>query len=85
MFLKSATESRFPTLRRVMRRPWSLALRMGLYYGVSAFLILFLTTTLLYYALKSQLEYADDLRLQSKLREVRPVLVRLLENQKFMR
>src|SRR5213595_3884793 len=75
MFLKNATENPVAPFRRVLRRPWSLALRMGLYYGVSAFLILFLTTTLLYYALKSQLEYADDLRLQSKLREVKPILV----------
>src|ERR1051325_11645734 len=75
MFLKNAIDDPIAPLRRVMRRPWSLALRMGLYYGVSAFLILFLTTTLLYYALKSQLEYADDLRLQSKLREVRPILL----------
>src|SRR6266850_756806 len=75
MFLKNATEDPLAPLRRAMRRPWSLALRMGLYYGVCAFLIIFLTTTLLYYALRSQLQYADDLRLQSKLREVRPVLV----------
>src|SRR5947209_20373261 len=75
MFLKNAIERPLATYRRARRRPWSLALRMGLYYGVSAFLILFITTTLLYYALKSQLEYADDLRLQSKLKEVRPVLL----------
>src|SRR4051812_44369111 len=75
MFLKNATEDPVGRLRRVLRRPWSLALRMGLYYGVAAFLILFITTTLLYYALRSQLEYADDLRLQSKLKEVRPILV----------
>src|SRR5215216_903529 len=75
MYLKNATEAPLAAIRRSMRRPWSLALRMGLYYGVAAFLILFLTTTLLYYALKSQLEYADDLRLQSKLKEVRPILL----------
>jgi len=75
MFLKSAAEDPMAILRSVIKRPWSLALRMGLYYGVSAFLILFLTTTLLYYALRSQLEYADDLRLQGKLREVKPILV----------
>lgn len=74
MFLKSATDA-FHGIRRALHRPWSLALRMGLYYGVAAFLILFLTTTLLYYALKAQLEYADDLRLQSKLKEVRPILM----------
>ena len=67
MFLKSAIERHLESFRHVQRRPWSLALRMGLYYGIAAFLILFITTTLLYYALKSQLEYADDLRLQSKL------------------
>jgi len=75
MFLKNAIERPLVSFRRVRRRPWSLALRMGLYYGVAAFLILFVTTTLLYYALKSQLEYADDLRLQSKLKEVRPILI----------
>src|SRR3954467_7265696 len=75
MYSKSAIEEPFEQLRRAMRRPWSLAARMGLYYGIAAFLIIFLTTTLLYYALKSQLEYADDLRLQSKLKEVRPILV----------
>jgi two-component system heavy metal sensor histidine kinase CusS len=75
MSLKNAIDDPFAPFRRVMKRPWSLALRMGLYYGVAAFLILFLTTTLLYYALKSQLEYADDLRLQSKLKEVRPILL----------
>ncbi len=75
MFLKSAIEDFIASIRRSLRKPWSLALRMGLYYGVAAFLILFITTLLLYYALKSQLEYADDLRLQSKLKEVRPVLV----------
>ena len=75
MFLKNAIEGPLESFRRVHRRPWSLALRMGLYYGVAAFLIIFVTTTLLYYALKSQLEYADDLRLQSKLKEVQPILV----------
>ena len=75
MFLKNAIEGPLESFRRVHRRPWSLALRMGLYYGVAAFLIIFVTTTLLYYALKSQLEYADNLRLQSKLKEVRPVLI----------
>src|SRR3954471_6990732 len=76
MSLKNAIEWPLDTYRRALQRPWSLALRMGLYYGVAAFLILFLTTTLLYYALKSQLEYADDLRLQSKLKEVQPILVK---------
>src|SRR5258706_5444171 len=75
MFLKNAIEGPLEFFGRVPRRPWSLALRMGLYYGVVAFLIIFITATLLYYALKSQLEYADNLRLQSKLKEVRPVLI----------
>src|SRR6266850_2964353 len=74
MSLRNATESAVGALRRGMRRPWSLALRMGLYYGISAFLILLLTTALLYWTLKAQLEWADDLRLLSKLREVRPIL-----------
>src|SRR5882762_2637668 len=74
MSLRNATDSVVAAFRRGLRRPWSLALRMGLYYGISAFLILLLTTALLYWALKAQLEWADDLRLLSKLREVRPIL-----------
>ncbi|HEV8604458.1 MAG TPA: heavy metal sensor histidine kinase [Tepidisphaeraceae bacterium] len=75
MSLRNAIEGALAPLRRAVRRPWSLALRMGLYYGVSAFLLLLLTTILLYWALKSQLEWSDDARLMSKLREVQPILV----------
>src|SRR3954471_21803745 len=80
MSLRNATHSALGALRRGIRRPWSLALRMGLYYGISAFLILLLTTALLYWALKAQLEWADDLRMLSKLREVRPILEEEPEN-----
>src|SRR5256885_1434289 len=74
MSLRNATHSVVGFFRRGLRRPWSLALRMGLYYGISAFVILLLTTALLYWVLKAQLEWADDLRLLSKLREVQPIL-----------
>jgi two-component system heavy metal sensor histidine kinase CusS len=57
------------------RRPWSLAVRMALYYGASAFLLLLLTTVLLYIVLKSQLERTDDMRLRSKMTEVMPILL----------
>ncbi len=85
MSLRNATDLPIGFFQRLGRRPWSLALRMGLYYGISAFVILLLATTLLYWALKSQLEWTDDLRLLSKLREVRPILVHEPLNEEALR
>src|SRR5688572_7700844 len=60
---------------RLWGRPWSLALRMALWYCLSTFLLLLLITLLLYWALKAHLQQADDSRLLTKLTEVRRIIV----------
>jgi two-component system heavy metal sensor histidine kinase CusS len=75
MFSRNAIEGAMTKSHLAVRQPWSLAVRMALYYAISAFLLLLLTTVLAYWALQSQLEWTDDMRLLSKMKEVRPILL----------
>src|SRR5688572_27442369 len=75
MSLRNAIEGAVSKSHLATRRPWSLAMRMAFYYAISAFLLLLLTTILLYWVLKSQLERTDDMRLLSKMKEVHPILL----------
>src|SRR5262249_40062869 len=71
MSLKTAVEQ--PTRRQWMH-PWSLAGRLAVSYGTSAFLLLLLGTGFQYWALAEHLRDEDDLRLENKVAELDALL-----------
>src|SRR5438552_17751089 len=74
MSWKTAADSNDADLRSDQRRPWSLASRLAVWYAASAFLLLLLAMGFLYFTLAGYLQLADDLRLETKIREVEKLL-----------
>ena len=56
------------------RRPWSLAARLTLWYALSAFVLVFVATGYLYFALSRNLDREDDQFLADKVKSVRAIL-----------
>jgi two-component system heavy metal sensor histidine kinase CusS len=57
-----------------VRRPWSLAARLTAWYAVSAFALVLVVTSYLYWALAASLDHEDDTTLARKVQVVRAVL-----------
>src|SRR5438445_1492743 len=74
MSWKTAADSNDPQLRSEQPRPWTLASRLAVWYTASAFLLLLLAMGFLYFTLAGYLQLADDLRLETKIREVEKLL-----------
>ncbi len=74
MSLKTAPSAERSGGKPNQRRPWSLATRLAVWYTASAFLLLLLAMGFLYFTLAGYLQLADDLRLETKIREVEKLL-----------
>lgn len=55
-------------------RPWSLAVQLTMYYSGSAFLIVLLATTILYWAMERNVDLEDDRTLADKARLLQSIL-----------